>query len=67
MTDVYKDNGYENRKQYLQSLAGDYGVTYGKVKMLADMLGENDDFDGLITELEDMIDSADFDEDEDEE
>lgn len=48
--DVYQRNGYSGRDEYLDNLANEYGgdVVYA----LADMLGPNEDFDGLITELE---------------
>lgn len=48
---VYTDNGYENRKDYLDALADEYGED---VYFLADMLGESEDFDGLVTALEDL-------------
>lgn len=51
MENVYKENGYENRKDYLNRLAEEYGRN---VYFLADMLGESEDFDGLLTSLEDM-------------
>ena len=47
---VYKDNGYADRKAYLAELAQDYG---SKVYILAALLGESEDFDGLVTTLED--------------
>jgi len=50
---VYTDNGYENRADYLQCLADDTGVDIHTVVMLADLLGETEDFDGLVTSLED--------------
>lgn len=53
MTNVYKDNGYENREDYLASIAEDFGVPDFVVFSMAEMLGENEDFDALITELED--------------
>lgn len=52
--DVYKENGYKDRKQYLKCLAEEYNVNYYTVVLLADMLGPNEDFDGLITSLEDI-------------
>jgi len=54
-TDIYNDNGYDNRDDYLQSLAEDYGVGLGTVKMLSDLLGPSEDFDGLVTGLQDYI------------
>lgn len=56
MSNIYKENGYENRKEYLESLAEDYGLDYETVAMLASMLGASEDFDGLISALEDYED-----------
>ena len=53
MSDIYKEMGYESRKDYLKNLAADYCVPENVVFSLADMLGENEDFDGLISALED--------------
>jgi hypothetical protein len=47
----YQANGFENRRDYLESLCEEYDRTI--VYMLASMLGANEDFDGLITSLED--------------
>jgi len=54
MDDEYLKNGYKNRKAYLKSLAEEYGVSYTTVLVLADMLGPNEDFDGLVAALEDL-------------
>ena len=54
MSNVYVKNGYKNRKDYLKGLAEEYGVDYMTVCSLASMLGENEDFDGLISALEDI-------------
>ena len=53
MKNVYQENGYENRKDYLRSLSEDYGDS---VYLLASLLGPSEDFDGLIASLEDMGD-----------
>ena len=50
---VYTENGYENRKDYLQCMSEDYGVPLDVVYSLAQMLGKDEDFDGLIVALED--------------
>lgn len=47
----YKANGFESRRAYLESLCEEYDRTI--VYMLAGMLGANEDFDGLVTSLED--------------
>lgn len=53
MNNVYINNGYENRQDYLESLVCEFGVDASTVFMLADMLGPSEDFDGLVTSLED--------------
>lgn len=53
---VYVREGYANRKEYLISLADDFGIDETIVFELASVLGSNEDFDGLVTELEDMVD-----------
>lgn len=54
MTDVYKRHGYASREEYLHSLADEYGVSDDVVWNLAEVLGPNEDFDGLVSLLEDM-------------
>lgn len=56
MGNVYTRNGYNDRKDYLKHLAKEYGVSYLEVYGLASFLGENEDFDGLISALDDMAD-----------
>jgi len=53
-SNIYQENGYENRKDYLKSVADEYGIDLGIVRLLADVLGPNEDFDGLISALEDF-------------
>ena len=50
----YTRHGYKDRADYLNSLAEDRGVEPFAVNMMADILGDSEDFDGLVTELEDM-------------
>lgn len=50
---IYQQNGYADRDDYLNCLAEDYGASIEDVYSLADMLGENEDFDGLVSALED--------------
>ena len=54
MDDPYQQNGYNNRRHYLQCLAEDYGVELDSVLALANLLGPDEDFDGLVAELEDF-------------
>ena len=50
---IYTDEGYESRRDYLTSLADDFGVDEETVFSIASILGSSEDFDGLVTELED--------------
>ena len=50
---IYQENGYADRDDYLTCLSEDYGVPIEDVFSLAEMLGENEDFDGLVFALED--------------
>ena len=54
---IYIRNGYESRRDYLTQLAEDYGVDLDTVLMMASILGPNEDFDGLVTHIEDMAES----------
>ena len=53
---VYVKHGYKNRKDYLQSLADDYGLDLSDVLMISSVLGESEDFDGLLMSLDDYLD-----------
>lgn len=47
---IYTDNGYADRAEYLQELRLEYGSL---VDILTGVLPASEDFDGLISELED--------------
>ena len=49
--DVYQRHGYADRAEYLEELCQEYPREI--VFALADLLGKSEDFDGLITSLED--------------
>ena len=49
---VYQENGFSNREEYLIDLADNYSVSIYEVCAIAEMLGENEDFDGLVSALE---------------
>jgi len=53
VNDIYQNNGFENRTEYLQSLSFEYEVPLDVVEMFADMLGNNEDFDGLVSIIQD--------------
>ena len=54
--DRYKKAGYETRKDYLNDLAVRYCVNPMIVSGLAGILGDEEDFDGLVSAIEDMRD-----------
>ena len=51
---IYQDNGYNNRRDYLRDLSETYGIELQTVFALADILGSDEDFDALVTSLEDL-------------
>ena len=51
---IYQDNGYNNRRDYLRDLSETYGIDLQTVFALADILGSDEDFDALVTSLEDL-------------
>lgn len=51
----YTANGFANRRAYLESLCDEFDRQ--TVYMLAALLGPSEDFDGLVTALEDESDS----------
>jgi hypothetical protein len=61
MVNVYVNHGFKNRKKYLEHLADEYALPIEVVTAIAQMLGPDEDFDGLITMLEDAVDSGEFD------
>lgn len=50
---IYQENGYKDRQDYLECIALDYGVPIEVVISLAEVLGENEDWDALVLALED--------------
>lgn len=54
MSDKYEARGFSNRIEYLEDLADQAGVSIELVMSLADMLGPEEDFDGLVNEVEDF-------------
>lgn len=54
--DIYTMNGYANRVDYLRCMSEDYGIPIDTVHVIADVLGPNEDFDGLVSALENVED-----------
>jgi hypothetical protein len=48
---IYTDEGYESRRDYLTSLADDFGVDVDTVFSIASILGSGEDFDDLMEEI----------------
>jgi hypothetical protein len=57
---VYEQNGYDNRANYLQNLVEEYDVDFEQVQALADVLGPDEDFDGLVNAVQDLESEGDF-------
>lgn len=48
----YVEKGFESREDYLEYLSEEYQFPIETVKKLANYLGEPEDFDGLVSEIE---------------
>ena len=55
---IYTENGYATRREYLDELREEYGEL---VDILTSVLPASEDFDGLVTALEDAMDSGEYD------
>jgi hypothetical protein len=53
---IYQEYGFNTRKEYLISLTDEYGLPVTEVFAIASLLGSSEDFDGLISALEDRSD-----------
>jgi len=51
---IYTENGYANRKEYLDELREEYGADM--VNTMLTVFPASEDFDGLVTALEDATD-----------
>ena len=52
---IYRENGYDGREDYLSCLAEDYGLDLeDQVRPIAELLGPDEDFDELVSMLEDI-------------
>lgn len=52
---VYQRKGFESRETYLTNLAQQYNVDEHSVNELAQTLGPDEDFDGLVIMIEDHL------------
>lgn len=53
----YLRHGYSSREAYLNYLAEEYDVEVSVVNDLSNFIGQDEDFDRLISALDDMVDS----------
>lgn len=51
----YAEDGAIDRFGYLETLAAEHGVEFDTLLTLVDVLGADEDFDGLVTTLEDFV------------
>lgn len=51
--DIYQQQGYDNRAEYLSHLADELGIDLETVEALAEALGPSEDFYGLVSVLQD--------------
>jgi hypothetical protein len=58
MSCPYQSSGFSDRADYLDSLRDEYG---GLVDLLTGILPASEDFDGLVTSLEDAMESGQYD------
>ena len=50
---LWSETVWENKTEYLEELADEYGLEMYIVESLADLLGDSELFDGLLVSLED--------------
>lgn len=53
--DIYQERGFENRREYLEDLAECEGADLQAVLLLADLFGPTEDFDGLVSSVQDGV------------
>jgi hypothetical protein len=58
--DPYKERGFFNRRDYLENLAFDLEVSIDSVEYLSELLGPEEDFDGLVTAIKGLLEPTDF-------
>jgi DNA-directed RNA polymerase subunit RPC12/RpoP len=52
--DVYMRNDFDDREAYIEYLSDMYNTPIEIIEDLSDVLGPNEDFDGLVIALEDL-------------
>ncbi len=49
MSNIYIENGFKDRRDYFRHLADEHGISIQAVYILSDILGTEEDFDGLVS------------------
>ncbi len=57
---IYRENGYQDRSDYLKFLADQYGMSLFEIELISDMLGPEEDFDGLPIALDNEFDRKNY-------
>jgi hypothetical protein len=57
-SNLYKQRGFENRKEYLKDLSKTHNVSYNDVKSIARELGKEEDFDALVSKINELEEST---------
>ena len=55
LNELYAEHDCKTRREYLEMLAEENGADLDMVLALADILGPEEDFDGLVTSVEDGL------------
>ena len=50
---IYQKEGYESKDNYFETLSEEYDIDKSIIYALSDLLGSNEDFDGLICSIQD--------------
>lgn len=50
----FKARGFETKEDYIRDLAEEMGVPFEDAMMLAELLGDTELYDGLVSSLEDI-------------
>lgn len=56
----YEEDGAHDRYGYIRDLADNHGANLAMVIELAELLGSEEDFDGLVTTIEDAAEGVGF-------
>lgn len=50
---LYQERGYTDRLDYLKGIAEEHNVPLNVVVSVADLMGDGEDFDGLVSAVQD--------------